>query len=211
MMSQKEQLSALLDNESSDEVQAQLVKSLHDYENQGFYLRQNIVKDVLHGENYTPLPANFMADLSKKLDKEPVIFAPSNIKSKVQNWKQKAVGFAVAASVGMVSLLLMQNNNSNEGVLNNNLAQISPQAGNSNLLPTSTSSLPLTARVPGYQLASDEQVHHINQWQGMSSQMNPEYQELLNQYLATHTEISSVGQLQGIMPYSKIVGFDTQK
>ncbi len=210
MMSQKEQLSALLDNESSDEIQGQVVKSLYDDKNQGFYLRQNIVKDVLHGENYTPLPGNFMADLSKKLDNEPVIFAPSNIKVKEGSWKQKMVGFAVAASVGMVSLLLLQNNSFDKNSSNSHFIQISQQSGSNTALPASA--LPLVAnKAPGYQLASDEQVYRVNQWQGMGSQMNPEYRELLNQYLATHTEISSVGQLQGIMPYSKIVGFDTQK
>jgi hypothetical protein len=62
----------------------------------------------------------------------------------------------------------------------------------------------------GYQLASDSRTLNPSQWNGLDKQRYDNYKIMINQYLTAHTEVSTVSNIQGIMPYSKIVGYDSK-
>ena len=206
-----EKLSALIDDELS-EVEVASVKQLFDNnEDKNFYLRQQMIKNVLHGEQAAVMPANFADNISAQLADEPAIFAPNNIKAKASNIKQKVVGLAIAASVAMVSFVMLQNNNYQTSAPKFNQQQVAKVIradGVQNASVANTNNgAPLNS---GYQLASDRQTISPNNWQGLDRHNSAAYKMMINQYLATHTEVSTVNNIQGIMPYSKIVGDDSK-
>ncbi len=206
-----EKLSALIDNELSESEVGNVKKILSSDEDKNFYLRQQIIKDVLHGEQVAVIPANFADKISAQIADEPAIFAPNNIKANVSGVKQKVVGLAIAASVAMVSFIMLQDNNLQTGVPNFNQQEVAKVIRAEGIQNAGVNAVNNEGAVnSGYQLASDRQTISPNKWQGLSGYSNDAYKTMINQYLATHTEVSTVNNIQGIMPYSKIVGDDSK-
>ena len=196
----KELISALLDDELASSEQQELDDFIHDEELAAFYHRQSLVKNALSGQASVELPVDFTVQLQQKLAEQPVVMAPGNIKT--TSWlkeKQQAVtGFAIAASVAMVSFVVMQNQNPSSELAPLGLASSSVQPVH--IQPASQEQ---------YSLVTDRQVITAEQLlSGQQNIHNEAYRKLLNQYLSTHTESSTLGNVQGIMPYSKIVGYE---
>ena len=208
-----EKLSALIDDELS-ESELDNINPLFDSEqDQQYYLRQLLIKDVLHGEPAAVMPTDFTESVLAKIADEPAIFAPANLKKKVADVKQKVVGLAIAASVAMVSFIMLQDNNlqNSAPIFNQHeVAKVIRAEGILNASSSSSSSSSAAKVNSGYQLASERQTINPSQWNGLENQYNEAYRMMINQYLATHTEVSTVNNIQGIMPYSKIVGYDSK-
>jgi len=208
-----EKLSALIDDELLVSEQGNIKNLFKTSENQAYYLRQKMIKDVLHGEEIAILPANFSEQISKKIADEPAIFAPSNLKPATGVWakesKQKLIGLALAASVAMVSFVILQNSsdiNSVPAFSSQEVAKIiGPNGAYTNNVANRLNNLN-----SGYQLASDSRTLNPSQWNGLDKQRYDNYKIMINQYLTAHTEVSTVSNIQGIMPYSKIVGYDSK-
>ena len=208
-----EKLSALIDDELLVSEQGNIKNLFKTSENQAYYLRQKMIKDVLHGEKIAILPANFSEQISKKIADEPAIFAPSNLKPTTKLWakesKQKLIGLALAASVAMVSFVMLQNSsdiNSVPAFSSQEVAKIiGPNGAYTNNVANRLNNLN-----SGYQLASDSRTLNPSQWNGLDKQRYDNYKIMINQYLTAHTEVSTVSNIQGIMPYSKIVGYDSK-
>jgi len=208
-----EKLSALIDDELLVSEQGNIKNLFKTSENQAYYLRQKMIKDVLHGEKIAILPANFSEQISKKIADEPTIFAPSNLKPTTKLWakesKQKLIGLALAASVAMVSFVMLQNSsdiNSVPAFSSQEVAKIiGPNGAYTNNVANRSNNLN-----SGYQLASDSRTLNPSQWNGLDKQRYDNYKIMINQYLTAHTEVSTVSNIQGIMPYSKIVGYDSK-
>lgn len=194
-----EQLSALLDDEA--EWQPSFVKrAAADAELRGKWSRYSLARDAMHSDEYrVQLGADFNAKLSAALDAEPAIFAPKALPSReskssatVKRW---AAGVAVAATVAGVTLVsLQQLTGSGVGGADQSVA--------SNTAREPIVSAPVTL------VSSPSNVS--TRWVLPSSEAvrDVQLEQRLNGLYSQHVEQSGRGVVQGVLPYSRLVGKD---
>ena len=202
-----EALSALIDGEVEDT--AGLLKQVGaDPELRARWQEHYRTRAAMHGE-YTPaLGSNFADRVSAALEKEPSILAPSVAKpisdAKPARWKRPALGFAIAASVAVVSVLGL-----------NNLSPAPESAvGPVANTPTGNTSAELagallvspTARVRRVSLDSDGTYWEL---QRVDQRRDPAVEKRLNIFMADHMEYAVSSKMHGMLPFSRLVGYDT--
>ena len=202
-----EALSALIDDEFEDA--AGLLKQVGaDPELRARWQEHHRTRAALHGE-YTPaLGSNFSDRVRAALEREPSILAPSVARStsgtKPANWRKPALGFAIAASVAMVSVLGL-----------NNLFPV-PESAVGPVASTTTNNTSTelaeallvspTAKVRRVSLDSDGTYWEL---QRVDQRRNPAVEKRLNMFMLDHMESSVSSNLQGMLPFSRLVSYDT--
>ena len=181
-----ENLSAFMDGELEHSESLKLIKELsRDDELLGKWHRYNTCSSVLKGEMTAPLPAGFSEKVIKQLAKEPVQLVPAAMPRR-KRLAGPVAGFAVAASLLGIAILLQKPviNDVNEDKLSS-VAQITAPA-----LPVSKSELPGT----------DSNLIVANS-------KNENVRERINRLLVEHNEYNPAGDMTGMLPYSRFVGY----
>ena len=101
----KESLSALLDNEADDLELRRILNSYEsDPETRAIWERYSLVQSLLHEET-VPVNSALSARVYEKIAREPALATP-----RFSNWQQNLSKMAIAASVAIVFIVVVQSN-----------------------------------------------------------------------------------------------------
>lgn len=183
----KEHISALIDGEDVIQNDKLLDELILNQEMQDIWSRYHLIGDCLRDNLPEQISNQVVTRVNEELRNEPTVLAPQ--KTKQFNFKPLA-GFAIAASVAMVAVLTVQNNNENNVVPNG------PAIAVTNT-PAQSYSFPDAPVLPASVRNSDSPDQIANQ--------------RLNNYLMNHNEYRSNGSMNGIMPYVRLVTIESQE
>lgn len=192
----KEQLSALADDElRPDELPLllrQLERSPQMMDQLGRYV---LIRDALHRNLATAGRTPLGARVAEALASEPTPVTGLGEK-RVRALLRPVAGMTIAASVALVALLLWpQTETTVPGGDTASVAEVQQPTSEINgaqFVATSKSETPATT--PVTQL----------QW----DRLDPQAQQRLNGFLVDHSELSSIGQLGGVLPDGRIAGHE---
>jgi len=188
-----ESLSALMDGEDNDKERERLLNLMADAgqtELKDRWGRYHLISEGMQGD-VPLLKANFADEVRQAIDNEPVVLSPRSLKSTVtrDRWLKGVAGFAIAASVALVSIVGLRSLQNESGSVDSQMALQSPPTM---LLQPRQDVRLVTAPLQG------------TRWNVHRSTV----EKRLNGYLATHTEHTVLGEVQGVVPYSRLVGYD---
>ncbi len=185
MNDKTDKLSALMDGELRDQDKwcEQLAK---DKEMQEVWHRYHLARDVMKGQLSEFPTLDVSAAVSDVLKNEPVILTPIWRRINPRYVMKQAAGLAVAAAVGTVAVLSVQQT----------------QLADDNTLATAKGSSTT------YQIASQLQPGQIRQVSFTTRQkLDAAVESKLSGYLVNHNEFSNTVRVSGVMPYTRIVSF----
>ncbi len=190
MNDKTDKLSALMDGElhgqrDQDTCVEQLAK---DKEMQEVWQRYHLARDAMKGQLSEFAALDISAAVSQSLKDEPVILTPIWRRLNPRYVMKQAAGLAVAAAVGTIAVLSVQQtqlvSSDNSVIANANSA-------------TTT-----------YQTTLQMQPDRIRQVSFTTRQKLDEAVEAkLSGYLVNHNEFSNSIRVSGVMPYTRIVSF----
>lgn len=191
MNDKTEKLSNLMDGELRNPEQW-LERLSKDTEMRDTWQRYHLVRDVLKGQLSEHPSLDISAAVSKSLEAEPVIFTPIWKRISPRYVMKQAAGLAVAAAVGTIAVLSVQQTQIGS-VDNNTLAT----ANNGQVISQ-----------PSQQLAQSGQTNKIRQVSFTTRQkLDAAVESKLSGYLVNHNEFSKSIRVSGVMPYTRIVSF----
>lgn len=181
-----EQLSILMDDELIEH-DAVLDRLMADPQLQARWSRYHLMRDVITGH----LPEQPLGDItgrvSQALEKEPAILAPVHKHRRTRKplpYIMKQVGgLAIAATVSAVAVLTVQHTQDETSTTSTEIAAVQPQS---------------QPQLPSHASA---QVRYVTDTSGLDTAV----QSKLSGYLVNHNEYSVTGNMQGVMPYMRIV------
>jgi sigma-E factor negative regulatory protein RseA len=180
-----ERLSALLDEqlEPQDTTHkiGQLLKKQSVYQH---WYRYHLIGDAIRQELGPAVNPQLAAQVSKRLEQEPVVLAPTALKQADTNrWFKPAAGIAIAASVALM------------------VVAFAPQLINApSSIPTTDLAKATQTTKPILYVAEDG-----TRWDLLQK---PKVESRLNNYLVNHQELAPVSNMKGIMPYASFVSYD---
>ena len=210
----KQNLSELMDNETgSNSSQQVLDKLCADTDARAYWERMHLVRDVVQKE-YKPglLDAGFTSRISDAIADEPVPAPAENVVAadfgKRQNpeparltrsWMRPVGGLAIAATVAAVSVM--------------GLRYLQPSTPDAEFSQTiaGPASLQAPALVPNRANANGLRlVNNTGTYWTLDKRriQNSELEKRLNGYLSDHIEFATMRNVGGMLPYSRIAGYD---
>lgn len=178
------QLSAMIDGELPNaETHLVLRRLSRDGEVQQRWERYHLISDALQGHLPAAFDAGFAARISEAIHREPL---PQPVARSLPAWYKPVTGLALAASVVLAALFGLQ------------LAQ--PDA---ELMPS-----PALAAAPISPPPLPVQVVAFNP---PANHLNPPSEARLNSYLVNHNGQASRNSVNGMLPYVRMVGYQTQR
>ena len=166
------------------------------------------IGDVIRGEYSNALPDDFAASVRAAIEQEPAILAPQTARPdrarRVQQPQRWVAGFAIAATVAVVSIvglqtLTTQSGDTHQAIAENQTAASSQElAATQRLVPVGD-----IRRVSAENGGTYWRVQRVNQ------ERDQLLEERLNMYLADHMEFATSSKVHGALPYSRLVGYDT--
>jgi len=187
MNDKTDKLSTLMDGEIRD-ADRWLEKLANDKEMQDVWRRYHIARDVMKGQ-LSDFPAiDISTAVSQSLKDEPVILTPVWRRLSPRYIMKQAAGLAVAAAVGTVAVLSVQQ---------------------TQIISSDNQTLANAANTPAtIQVASKIQPGQIRQVSFTTRQkLDEAVESKLSGYLVNHNEFSTSTRVSGVMPYSRIVSF----
>lgn len=181
-----ESLSAMADGECDELERARVLKTLRG----SAVLRRrwenlHTVRTVMRGERSDLLSAGFAAGVSRAIEDEAHMLVPDRPLGDGRagrSWRRPAAGLAIAASVAVLSILGLN-------ALRDEVPDAQPVvAGSPWIAPPAAR----TAGVSG------------TRW----NVQRAELEQRLNTYLLNHMEYATMGDMQGMLPYSRLAGYD---
>ncbi len=196
----EERLSALMDDELVDFEQD--IDCLEESDNlKQRWMRYHLIRDVVSGHVPDTLVPDFdlVARVSAALEHEPTILAPHRFQPR-QLMKQ-AAGLAIAATVSAIAIISIQNPSFEQTGITP-LAATEKQGGNliafgnggANAQGAELVSLPAATRLKD----ASSQIHR--------SAVNRTSASKFSGYLLNHNEYAASANIQGMLPYMRIVG-----
>lgn len=182
-----DKLSALMDGELHD-VDRSLEQLAKDKEMQGVWQRYHLARDVIKGQASDFLTLDISAAVSESLKNEPVMLTPIWRRLSPRYVMKQAAGLAVAAAVGTVAVLSVQQTqlvSSSDNVI----ASVTPNS--------SYQTTPLQMQ-PG-------QIRQVSFT--TRQKLDEAVESKLSGYLVNHNEFSTSIRGSGVMPYTRIVSF----
>ena len=213
VMSEKvdEQISALVDGElGSDEQEFLLRRLAQDKGLQGKWDRYHLMSDALQNHLPERVDADLAHRISNALEKEDALHGgklSSNSSGVAKRLVKSVAGLSIAASVAVFSIIGIQQYNLlqlEEGAGSVSLASnaLSPVANQKTLAANATiATINQTDVTPVYVRVSG------TRWTHERSQVGSR----LNNYLVNHNEYTSATNLQGLVNYTRIAGYDVKK
>ena len=186
MNDKTDRLSALMDGELHD-LDKGLEQLAKDKEMQAVWHRYHLARDVMKGQASDFIDLDISAAVSKSLESEPAILTPIWRRLSPRYVMKQAAGLAVAAAVGSIAVLSVQQTQL-VSVDNNVVAKA---------VSTGT-----------YQIASQMQPGQIRQVSFTTrKKLDVAVESKLSGYLVNHNEFSTSVRVSGVMPYTRIVSF----
>ena len=187
MMNDKiNKLSALMDSELHD-AEKSIKQLVNDKEMQDVWQRYHLVRDVMKGQTSDFPTLDISSAVSESLKNEPVILTPIWRRLSPRYVMKQAAGLAVAAAVGTVAVLSVQQTQL-ASPDKNVIASVTPNSS--------------------YQTSSQIQPGQIRQVSFTSRQkLDAAVESKLSGYLVNHNEFSTSVRVSGVMPYTRIVSF----
>lgn len=184
-----EQLSALMDDELAD--RSELLGELgSNMALRAGWARYHLIRDVMTDHLPDQPYMDISARVSASLEQEPAIFAPLHKRrrpSRLRFMAKQVAGLAIAATVSAVAVLSVQQHGTAD----------SPAAGG--LAATTPAAIPAPTTVTPRQASA--QVRYVTADNGLDQKT----QSKLSGYLVNHNEYSVSANMQGLMPYMRIV------
>jgi len=185
-----EQLSSLVDGEL-EQANGLVVKLSQDEVLQTRWTRYHLIRDVMTGHEQL-LQTDISANVHRALENEPAILVPRRARKsqrqKTHFMLKQVGGLAIAASVSAVAVVSVQQ------------YQQQPVVG-----PTLSSiqASQLQARAPGQFQAPQAQVRFVREME--SQPLDKAVQSKLSNFIVNHNEYSVTSNMQGVLPYMRIV------
>ncbi len=182
-----EQLSVFMDGELPDAEHELLIRQLtRDHGLLDKWGRYHLIRDAMLNHLPVHVDAGLPERISAAMEDEPE-HLQADQQAMSRQWVRPLAGFAVAASVALVAVLGLQDVN---------------QPGVTPVLPEIASVQPQAPQVLPIQRAS------VN---GLRWNAQPAIANRLNGYLVNHNESVSSNQLQGMIHYSRIAGYEQKR
>lgn len=181
------QLSAIVDDELEDAETELVLQRLHrDRELRERWERYHLLSDVLQGHLPAAFHTDFAARIHRAIEAEPL---SQPVTRPLPSWYKPVTGFALAASVVLVALFGLK------------LTQT-----DSTLVPTAplavTAPPPSTTPVPIRVAAAPQQP---------VDNLNEPVNTRLSSYLVNHNGYASMNSMHGMLPYVRMVGYQTSR
>ncbi len=175
-----EQLSTLVDGEIANQ-DALLEQVADDPQLKARWSRYHLIRDVVssHVPEQQPF-ADIAGRVSQALEDEPAILAPVHKRkrtSKLPNFMKQVGGLAIAATVSAVAVITVQQTQEESSSAPTEIAVAQPSAKPS------------------------AQVRYVSDTTGLDTAV----QSKLDGYLVNHNEYSASANMQGVLPYMRIV------
>lgn len=191
-----EQLSILVDDELAEH-DAVLDRLRADPELQARWSRYHLIRDAITGH----MPEQPLSDIANRVShavaKEPVIIAPVHKRKRPKKQltfiMKQVGGLAIAATVSAVAVLIVQHTQDETSTTPTEIAAVQPQPQPQ---PQTTAQAQLQS-----QPQSSAQVRYVTDTSGLDTAV----QSKLSGYLVNHNEYSVTGNMQGVLPYTRIV------
>lgn len=188
----KENLSAFIDGELDHAESIQMVTRLDkDKQLRQQWSRYQTYGSALRDELTPALSADFSTRVCKHLAEEPVQFAPAAM-PKARRLRGPLAGIAVAASLVGVAIILQQpvfeNTQENQATT---VAEVSDP-------------LPLAANDATNAAPNSNDVDQLI----VSNSRNENIRAKINRLLVEHNEYNPAGDMTGMLPYSRFVGYN---
>lgn len=182
-----ERLSALVDDELSvREITGEVRKLDQQQEARERWSRYHLIGDTMRGEVGSLYNSSLAQSISRRLEDEPVVLAPTAFKRKGKGRSRALTGAAVAASLAAVAMVMAP--------------QLLNQGG--------VTAQPAVAEQPPAQARTYYVAQDGTRWELLKK---PAVESRLNNYLVNHQERSPSSNIKGIMPYATFVSYDGNK
>jgi len=206
----KEQISALMDGELSDSETHHLISTLqHDPELKKVWGSYHLIRAAIHNDLPDKLEQDVARNVINALASEPTVLAPravaleSKLRTMTPAFRQIA-GLAIAASVTAVAILSVQTLPQDPLTGSTQMASIAQTPQTFGLINNEFAQTPdietvaSTAPVVPFLIENSE-----NQRWDLGE---PAFQTKLNNYLNNHNQYSAPAEMQGVLPYARLVG-----
>lgn len=190
MNDKTDKLSTLMDGELSNQNEQEkcLDQLAKEKEMQDVWRRYHLARDVMKGQLSDFPVLDISESVSQSLKDEPAILTPVWRRLSPRYVMKQAAGLAVAAAVGTVAVLSVQQTQL--------VSSDSQTIANANNTPATI------------QVASQMQPGQIRQVSFTTRQkLDEAVESKLSGYLVNHNEFSTSTRVSGVMPYSRIVSF----
>ena len=185
MNDQTDKLSTLMDGELRDQ-DKWLEKLAKDEEMKDVWKRYHLARDAMKGQ-LSDFPAlDISAAVSESLKDEPIILTPLWRRISPKYVMKQAAGLAVAAAVGTIAVLSVQQ------------TQIVSPDTNTLASATNQQVVPLSAPSTG-------QIRQVSFT--TRKKLDAAVESKLSGYLVNHNEFATSVRVSGVMPYTRIVSF----
>ncbi len=211
----EEQISALMDGELSDSDTHDLISTMqHNPELKKVWGTYHLISAAMHNNLPDILEANRAQNLTAALAAEPTVLAPRAIalKSKLRTMTpvfRQIAGLAVAASVTAVAILSVQTAPQDPLAGNARIAFFAQDQSAAGLINNEFYQVPdietVAAIVPAAPLLIE---NTENQRWDLGE---PAFQSKLNHYLDNHNQYSTPAEMQGVLPYARLVGYGQEQ
>lgn len=183
-----ERLSALVDDElPQNEIAGEIKKLYQSDDGTRSWSSYHLIGDAMRRDMGPFYSTSLAAEISRRLEDEPVVLAPAALRTKRPNRKRTLTGLAVAASLAGAAVVITPQLINPQGTeAPQQLAEVQPVPESNTLY-----------------VAQDG-----TRWELLKK---PAVESRLNAYLVNHREHSPASNIKGIMPYATFVSYDGNK
>lgn len=222
----EEQISALMDGELSDSETHHLISVLqNDPELKKVWGNYHLIRAAIHNDLPDKLEQDVARNVISALASEPTVLAPRGValESKLRGLTpafRQIAGLAIAASVTAVAILSVQTVPQNPLSSDAQVATFAqsgqPVNGNSINSDYSQAAV-ITAAVPvedGLDMTPVESAFLTENSQVTDQRWDlgePAFEAKLNTYLNNHNQYSVPADMQGVLPYARMVGYGQEQ
>jgi len=220
----REQISALLDSELSEQEVGQTIDLLLDQsEFKETWGRYHLIGDVIRGEAQGKIHQSIAEQVQQKLKSEPAILAAPKPKKSHVEW---IAGAALAASVAILTVMAAPHFLNPENDVPPNIASTDtpPVPAAINYPSSAPAPVPVSAQLHRFVSSTQKARGQLvvapvpnARWYtlppvGTNWKNQPELtvQSKLNKYLVDHSEYAVQGGMVGVVPYATFVGYDAR-
>ncbi len=204
-----EQLSAMMDGECpAHELPLALRRLAQDAELKQRWERYHLIGDVLNGHVAEAIDSEFAARLQVLIAQEPplsTVAATAAPTTARRAWARPALGFGLAASLTLGTLLVLRGQ---QELPSGPLQAQANTPANTTLVAANPPALPTNAVVQRVAVATPTAVAPPLMSAAAATPSEPDWAQTLNQYLLNHNEYASRNSVQGVLPYVRMVGHE---
>ncbi len=209
----KEKLSSLIDDEhDSSALDQTLNKLCNDEEAKAQWARFHLARDVMQREYYGRLDSDFSTRIRTAIDQEIVYSQDHKVarvdfkaSRKSSNWLRPVGGLALAATVAAVSVMGLRYLQPIDPVGTPAVALNAETVEKTKAPAAVQPNLPFQPTAVNFRLVNNEGTY----WTLDRERIRDKgLESRLNSYLSDHIEFATMRNVGGMLPYSRLVGYD---